>query len=92
MWSRSAHELFFRNRERQIMSAGYTVKGDSIVFDKPQLWSTVRLAPIDIGRSYDLTPDGKRIAALMPSEDAQQLQSHGIFVENFLRSCSGECL
>ena len=85
MWSRSAHELFFRNRERQIMSAGYTVKGDSIVFDKPQLWSTVRLAPIEIGRSYDLTPDGKRIAALMPSEEAQQLQSHGIFVENFLQ-------
>jgi hypothetical protein len=36
-------------------------------------------------QNYDVAPDGKRIAALMPSEapQAQQFQSHVIFLENF---------
>jgi hypothetical protein len=35
--------------------------------------------------NYDLAPDGKRIAALMPAEtpEAQQAQNHVIFLENF---------
>ena len=36
-------------------------------------------------QSYDLAPNGKRIAALMPVEapEAQQVQNHVIFLENF---------
>jgi hypothetical protein len=36
-------------------------------------------------RNYDLAPDGKRIAALIPAEtpEAQQTQSHVTFLENF---------
>ena len=35
--------------------------------------------------NYDLAPDGKRIAAVMPVEgvEAQPTQSHVIFLENF---------
>ena len=34
--------------------------------------------------NYDLAPDGKSIAALMPAEasEAQQSQNHVIFLEN----------
>ena len=83
MWSRNAHELFFRNLERQIMFAKYTIKGDSFMAEKSQLWSEVHLAAIDIGRGYDLEPDGKRMAVLMPVEEAQQPQSRVIYLENF---------
>ena len=40
----------------------------------------------DVGfQSYDLAPDGKRLAALMPVEtpEEQQAQNHVIFLENF---------
>jgi hypothetical protein len=35
--------------------------------------------------SYDLAPDGKRIAALMPVEEPedQKMQTHVIFLQNF---------
>jgi len=35
--------------------------------------------------NYDLAPDGKRIAALMPAEaqEGQKAQNHVIFQENF---------
>jgi serine/threonine-protein kinase len=84
-WSRNGHELFFRTEDNQIMVASYTVKGDSFLADKPRVWSEKRLADVGLYRNYDLAPDGKRIAALMPAEapQAQQAQSHVIFLENF---------
>jgi serine/threonine-protein kinase len=84
-WSRGGRELFFRNLDNQIMSAAYSVKGDSFVVDKPRLWSEKRLANLGIYPTYDLAPDGKRIAALMPAEgqEEQKTQNHVIFLQNF---------
>ena len=39
VWSRNGRELFFRTEDSQIMVASYTVKGDSLVADKPRVWS-----------------------------------------------------
>jgi Tol biopolymer transport system component len=84
-WSRDGHELFFRTEDNQIMVASYTVKGDSFVADKPRVWSEKRIANVGISPNYDLAPDGKRIAVLMPIEtgEGQKAQSHVIFLENF---------
>ena len=87
VWSHNARELFFRSADNRIMVAAYTVKGDSIVADQPRVWSEKRLADFGIigTGSYDLAPDGKRVAALMPVEspESQQAQNHIIFLENF---------
>ncbi len=87
VWSRNGQELYFRADDNRIMVATYAVKADSFVPDKPRVWSERRLAAFGtIGFSnYDVAPDGKRIAALMPVEspEAQQTQSHVIFLENF---------
>jgi len=85
IWSRNGHELFFRTEDNQIMVAGYTVKGDSFVADKPRVWSDKKIANIGLNANYDLTPDGKRIVALMPVEtaEAQKTQSHMTFLMNF---------
>jgi serine/threonine-protein kinase len=84
-WSLDGRELFFRNLDNQVMVASYSVKGDSFVADKPRLWSEKRLGVRGNTPTYDVAPDGKRIAALM-SADApgqQQAQNHVIFLENF---------
>jgi serine/threonine protein kinase/Tol biopolymer transport system component len=85
-WSRNGRELFFRTLDNRIMVTNYTVQGDSFVAGKPQVWSEKQLA--DFGPlvpNYDLAPDGKRIAALMPAEgqEEQKAQNHVIFLENF---------
>lgn len=87
VWSHNGRELFFRSDDNRIMVASYTVKGDSFVADKPRVWSEKRL--VDFGTvglaSYDVAPDGKRVAALMPVESpqGQEVQNHVIFLENF---------
>lgn len=90
VWSHNGRELFFRSDDNRIMVAAYTVKGDSFVADKPRVWSEkpLAVAGFDIARgisNYDLAPDGKRVAALMPVEtpEAQKAQNHVIFLENF---------
>jgi len=85
VWSRSGHELFFRTEDSQIMVGSYSVKGESFVADKPRVWSEKKIADIGLISNYDLAPDGKRIAALMPVDTAedQRAQSHVIFLENF---------
>jgi serine/threonine-protein kinase len=85
MWSRTGHELFFETLDRHIMVAAYAVKGDSFVADKPRIWSDKQLGDANNRKNFDLAPDGKRIAALLPVDtaEAQKAQSHVIFLENF---------
>jgi serine/threonine-protein kinase len=84
-WSRAGRQLFFESLDNQIMVADYTVKGDSFVPDKPRVWSETRLADLGLFKNFDLAPDGKRIAALLPAEGggAQQSRHHLVFLMNF---------
>jgi hypothetical protein len=86
MWSHNGHELLFNTPDNRIMAASYTVKGGSFVADKTRVWSDKQIGgPVNSVRNVDLAADGKRIAALMPAEEkeAQQSQSHVVFLENF---------
>jgi hypothetical protein len=58
------------------MVAAYTVTGDSFVSDKPRLISETRIANSGpAGTNYDVGPDGKRIAALMPVDAPEGRQA-----------------
>jgi eukaryotic-like serine/threonine-protein kinase len=82
-WSRTGGELFFRNTYHQIMVTTTRVNGTSFMTTAPRLWSDVRLAAISPW-SFALTPDGKRVAALMPVETSksQNAENHVIFLFN----------
>jgi eukaryotic-like serine/threonine-protein kinase len=84
-WSRNGRELFFSTEDNRIMVAGYTAKGDSFVPDKPRVWSEKRVGTTPFNPNYDLSPDGKRIAALMPPDapEVRNAQNHVIFLQNF---------
>ena len=86
MWSRNGHELFFETLDNHIMVAGYTVKGDSFVADKPRAWSEKQVGGTPtVTRNVDLAPDGKRVVALMPSgtPEGRKAQNHIVFLMNF---------
>jgi eukaryotic-like serine/threonine-protein kinase len=85
-WSRNGRELFFRTEDnRMTMVATYTAKGDTFTADRPRVWLEKLLASTGLNRNYDLAPDGKRIAALMPVDatEAQTAQNHVIYLQNF---------
>ena len=67
------------------MVAAYTAKGDSFLPAKPRLWFEKRIANVGRAGNYDVAPEGKRIAALMPAEgaEAQKAQRDVIFLLNF---------
>jgi Tol biopolymer transport system component/tRNA A-37 threonylcarbamoyl transferase component Bud32 len=85
VWSHNGRELFFRTVDSQVMVATYLGTGDSFQPSKPRLWSEKRLALVGLSSSYDVAPDGERIAALMSAEgaDGQKAQNHVTFLFNF---------
>jgi hypothetical protein len=70
VWSRSGRELFYLGGDTHIMVAGYTVKGDSFVPEKPQQWlPTPLFRPNDHTLwNLDLAPDGKRFIVTVGPE------------------------
>jgi tRNA A-37 threonylcarbamoyl transferase component Bud32 len=67
-WSRHSKELFYRTRENRIVVATYTATGDSFNAEKPRQWSPGQFTNAATGDAgnFDLHPDGKRFAVLMP--------------------------
>jgi Tol biopolymer transport system component/predicted Ser/Thr protein kinase len=89
IFSRNGKDLFFFDPVNdRIMVAGYSVKGDSFVAEKPRVWTGQNVALTlsgAVGAQYDLAPDGKRIAVATDATGAnQQDAGHVIFLENFL--------
>ncbi len=70
MWSRDGRELLFKLADGRLMATAYTAKGDSFTAGKPRVWTEIRLRRSASGRSYDIAPDGKRLAAIT-AEDSQ---------------------
>jgi hypothetical protein len=65
------------------MAAGYAAKGDSLAAGKPRVWTETRIRPSGVYASYDIAPDGKRLAAILADDD-EKLPTHLTFLLNFL--------
>ena len=85
IWSRNGRELFYETLDNHVMVADYTAKNDSFVPGKPRLWSKVRLTNAGGLRSFDVAPDGKRIAAALPLRESKPEDEASVtFLLNFL--------
>jgi hypothetical protein len=64
----------------RVIATGYAVKGDTFVAEKPRVW----LAKLG-GTQFDLSPDGKRLAVIIPvqSPAAPTVEHEVVFLENF---------
>ena len=79
-WSRDGRELLYRTGG-QIMAVGVSVNGSAFVAGKATVWaSNVQ----SIG-GFDLAPDGKRVAMLVPTatREASKQEHSVVFVLNF---------
>jgi serine/threonine-protein kinase len=88
IFSRNGKQLFYFDvLGNQIMVASYAVKGDSLVVEKPQVWSRQSVALSlsgAVGAQYDVAPDGKRMVVSTYASSAQQGSGHVILLENFI--------
>ena len=78
-WLRSGHELVCQSGD-QVLSARYTVQGDTFVAEKPRVW----IAKLG-GTLFDVAPDGRRVAVLAPvaSTDAPKQEHEVVLLLNF---------
>jgi predicted Ser/Thr protein kinase len=85
VWSPNGHELFYRSPDNRIMVVNYSIRGAEFSADKPRLWSDRRLFNYGNAPTFDLAPDGKRFAAMMPSGGDQPPpnQNHVTLLLNF---------
>jgi Tol biopolymer transport system component len=82
-WSRTRPELFYRSIDGRVMVASYKVEGDSFFADQPHHWSSIFLPTRPRQRSFDLHPDGDRIAASGATEENTTREDKVVFVFNF---------
>jgi len=81
-WSPTAHELLFLS-QGQVMTAPYSVVGDSFRVDKPQVWSPTHYIGLGTNNPYDIHPDGKRLAIIAAQDQGAVARDKVVFVSNF---------
>jgi serine/threonine-protein kinase len=74
VWSRTRPELFYRSAtDHRLMVAAYTVEGSAFRPGKPRLWSDTPFEIRGSNRTFDLHPDGRRVAVLKaPAAEAKR--------------------
>ena len=77
VWSHDGRELLFETLDNRVMAVSYTVKGDLFAVGEPRLWTETRLS------IYDLSPDGKRLAAMAAEDVNAKPPTHLTFLLNF---------
>jgi len=82
-WSTTMHDLLFLTASGKVMVARFAVVGDSFRADTPQIWSPTSVrGGSNTNISYDVHPDGKRLAAAA-AQDQASVQDKVVFVFNF---------
>jgi serine/threonine-protein kinase len=75
VWSKAARQLLYVTADNHVMVVDYTVEADVFHAMKPRAWTDKQIGqPADTStpfRTFDLTPDGKRIIALAPDEGSK---------------------
>jgi serine/threonine protein kinase/Tol biopolymer transport system component len=80
VWAPNGRELLYRSGD-QVMSVTYSASKDSFVTERPRTW----LSALGGAIGFDLAPDGRRVAAVMPiAGQGVRRQEHSLmFVQNF---------
>jgi serine/threonine protein kinase/Tol biopolymer transport system component len=87
VWSRNGKELFFLEDRQRIMVIDYAATGDSFGAGSPRPWSDKRV--MNLGSppiyTYDVAPDGKRLAVILYPDGAadEKPVTHVTFLLNF---------
>jgi Tol biopolymer transport system component len=83
-WSRTRQELFYGAPDHRIMTASYSVAGDSFLPHKPHALPNSRFSPLVVWRSFDVHPDGNRFALVKaPEVESGPKRDHVTLIFNF---------
>ena len=83
-WPSKGQEILYRTPGQRIMSLRCRATGNRFECASPRQWSNVELADSGVLPNFDLTPDGRRAAALLrPNQEALADSSQATFAIGF---------
>jgi serine/threonine-protein kinase len=82
-WCRTGAELLYTAPDQRVMVVPYAVEADSFRAGRPRFWSEGRFATRPRRRSFDLHPDGARIAAAAVRGSEAVVHDRVVFISNF---------
>ncbi len=83
-WSRAGQKLFYETDDHRVMVVSYSVEHGELNLSQPAQWSDKRLADTGVIANFDVTADGRSIAALMPVEESPSARNHVVLITGFL--------
>jgi serine/threonine-protein kinase len=72
-WSNSGDKLFYSTDDQRLMVVSFSVTPRGVAPRQPRLWTSVRLADTGVLPSFDVSPDGNHIVALLPAARPEEL-------------------
>ena len=81
-WVRDQSALIYETDQQTLMEVTYTVRGGSFVASKPSPWGRRELGSAGVLANFDVSPDGRRVVALMASEK-ETIRTRATFILNF---------
>jgi serine/threonine-protein kinase len=81
-WSRKSSEIFYEALDGRLMVASYEARGDAFNAARPRLWSDTPVLDVRGFRTFDLHPDGQRVAVLQPAA-GEPKRNHVVLFLNF---------
>jgi Tol biopolymer transport system component/tRNA A-37 threonylcarbamoyl transferase component Bud32 len=82
-WSRDGKNLFFETLDNRIAVTGYSAKGETFLPGKPVVWSDKQIFAPTNDENFDVSPDGRKIAAIMQLSGESGASVHVTFLLNF---------
>jgi hypothetical protein len=85
LWSRTKPEILYQGEDGHVMAASYSIREGSFVSEKPRLWTSLPTANLGLTQSFDLSPDGERIAGLLSADtpESRDARRHVNIMLNF---------
>jgi hypothetical protein len=85
IWSRTAHELFFRDGDQRLQVVSYGTDASGFHPSKSRIWSEIRVLNLTNLPTHDLAPDGKRMVVIpqVPPGEAEKPLNTLVFLLNF---------
>jgi eukaryotic-like serine/threonine-protein kinase len=85
VWVPKKAALIYETDQQTLMQVSYTVRGGSFVASRPTAWGRTQLGNTGVLANFDVSPDGRRVVALMPDAQTKNEtgRNHVTFILNF---------
>jgi serine/threonine-protein kinase len=79
VWARNSRQLFYRSPQNRVILVDYKTAQDSFIPEKPRIWADTQVYNGGMMPTFDVSPDGKRIAVVRTIEDPKpQTKRHNV--------------